>query len=97
MSGGRLVSPLVLNLVEILYLCTRAVTKCMDKKQGYMVTRVTPVLQRNEFKNKDLAIQNWVNLELELQGRKLGSGSLKAWNQRTLAPTWRRSTSELLL
>ncbi|XP_064196212.1 gap junction protein, alpha 11 [Anguilla rostrata] len=69
---------LVLNLVEILYLCTRAVTKCMDKKQGYMVTRVTPVLQRNEFKNKDLAIQNWVNLELELQGRKLGSGVTKS-------------------
>ncbi|KAJ8396243.1 hypothetical protein AAFF_G00021100 [Aldrovandia affinis] len=69
---------LFLNLVEVLYLCIRAVNKHLDRKQGYVVTPVTPVLVRKDFKNKDQMIQNWVNLELELQGRKLASGVTKS-------------------
>ncbi|XP_036405509.1 gap junction protein, alpha 11 [Megalops cyprinoides] len=69
---------LLLNLVEVLYLCVKTINKCLDRKQGYMVTPVTPILERTDFRNKDEAIQNWVNRELELQGRKLGSGVTKS-------------------
>lgn len=45
----------------------------MARRQDYTVTPVTPpVSERKAFKSRDAMIQNCVNLELELQGRKLG-------------------------
>lgn len=64
---------LVLSLVELFYLCVKAVKECMARRQDYTVTPVTPPLsERKAFKSRSETIQNCVNLELELQGRKLG-------------------------
>ncbi|XP_046892541.1 gap junction Cx32.7 protein-like [Hypomesus transpacificus] len=66
---------LLLSLAELLYLCIRSVKECMACKQDYTVTPVTPpVLQRMAYENRDQAIQNWVNLEMELQSRKFQGG-----------------------
>nr|XP_020471051.1 gap junction Cx32.7 protein-like [Monopterus albus]XP_020471052.1 gap junction Cx32.7 protein-like [Monopterus albus] len=64
---------LILCMIELIYLCVKAVKECMARRQDYTVTPVTPpVSERNVFKRRDEMIQNCVNLELELQGRKLG-------------------------
>lgn len=64
---------LILSLVELFYLCVKAVKECMARRQDYTVTPVTPpISERRAFKRRDEMIQNCVNLELELQGRKLG-------------------------
>nr|ABF47132.1 34.9 kDa connexin [Plecoglossus altivelis] len=66
---------LLLSLVELLYLSIRSVKECMACKQDYTVTPVTPtVLERKAYENRDQMIQNWVNLEMELQSRKLQGG-----------------------
>lgn len=63
---------LILSVVELFYLCVKAVKECMARKQDYTVTPVTPPLSvRKAFKNRDEVIQNCVNMELEYQGRKL--------------------------
>ncbi|KAM6964922.1 gap junction Cx32.7 protein-like [Aplochiton taeniatus] len=65
---------LLLTLVELLYLCVRALKECVSRRKDYTVTPVTPTsLEKKAFQNRDQRIQNWVNLELELQGRKLGA------------------------
>nr|AHY19860.1 gap junction Cx32.7 protein [Sparus aurata] len=64
---------LILSLVELFYLIVKAVKECMARRQDYTVTPVTPQLSgRKAFKGCDEMIQNCVNLELELHGRKLG-------------------------
>lgn len=64
---------LVLSLVELFYLLVKAAKECMARRQDYTVTPVTPPLsERKAFKNRDEMIQNYVNLELELQGQKFG-------------------------
>ncbi|XP_029983656.1 gap junction protein, alpha 11 [Sphaeramia orbicularis] len=66
---------LFLSLVELFYLFVKAVKECMARRQDYTVTPVTPPLsERRAYKSRDAVIQNCVNLELELQGRKLGLG-----------------------
>ena len=63
---------LLLSLAELLYLCIRSVKECMACKQDYTVTPVTPpVLQRMAYENRDQAIQNWVNLEMELDRKSV--------------------------
>lgn len=63
---------LALSLVELFYLFVKAVKECMARRQDYTVTPVTPPLTgRNAYKNQDELIQNCVNLELEMEGRKL--------------------------
>ncbi|XP_068564327.1 gap junction protein, alpha 11 isoform X2 [Cebidichthys violaceus] len=69
---------LLLSLIELLYLCVKAVKECMARRQDYTVTPVTPPpLERKAFKSRDEMLQNCVNLELELQGRKLGVNGAK--------------------
>ncbi|XP_040920276.1 gap junction Cx32.7 protein [Toxotes jaculatrix] len=69
---------LILSLVELLYLCVKAVKECMARRQDYTVTPVTPpVLERKAFKSRDGIVQNCVNLELELQGQKFGVNGVK--------------------
>uniref|UniRef100_A0A8C3ATD8 Gap junction protein n=1 Tax=Cyclopterus lumpus TaxID=8103 RepID=A0A8C3ATD8_CYCLU len=64
---------LLLGVVELLYLCVKAAKECMARRQGYTVTPVTPPhSERKAFQSRDEMLQNFVNLELELQGRKLG-------------------------
>ncbi|KAM9798245.1 gap junction Cx32.7 protein-like [Neosynchiropus ocellatus] len=65
---------LALNVIEMLYLCVKAIKECMARRQDYTVTPVTPPpSERKVFKNQeDPVSQNCVNRELELQGRKLG-------------------------
>lgn len=64
---------LILSLVELFYLCVKAAKECTARRQDYTVTPVTPSLsERNAFRRRDEMIQNCVNLELELQGRKHG-------------------------
>nr|XP_046228761.1 gap junction protein, alpha 11 isoform X2 [Scatophagus argus] len=61
---------LLLSVVELFYLCVKAVKECMARRQDYTVTPVTPPLSgRKAFKSHNEMIQNCVNLELE---RKLG-------------------------
>lgn len=64
---------LALCLVEMFYLCVKAVKECMARRQDYTVTPVTPPLSgRKAFANECL-IQNCVNLELEqLKEQKMG-------------------------
>uniref|UniRef100_A0A3P8SW09 Gap junction protein n=1 Tax=Amphiprion percula TaxID=161767 RepID=A0A3P8SW09_AMPPE len=64
---------LILCVVELLYLCVKAVKECLARKQDYTVTPVTPpISEKKTFKSRDEMHQNYVNLDLELQGRKLG-------------------------
>lgn len=69
---------LALSLVELLYLCVKAVKECMVRRQDYTVTPVTPPLSgRKDFKRCHETIQNCVNVELEqLQQRKLGENRI---------------------
>ncbi|XP_076021447.1 gap junction protein, alpha 11 [Genypterus blacodes] len=63
---------LILSVVELFYLCVKAVKECMARRQDYTVTPVTPPLvERKAFKNRDEVIQNCANMELECQGQKL--------------------------
>ncbi|XP_034018496.1 connexin 34.5 [Thalassophryne amazonica] len=64
---------LFLSVVELLYLCVKAVKECMARRQDYIVTPVTPPLSdRKAFKTQDEIMHNCVSLDLELQGRKFG-------------------------
>ncbi|XP_058469799.1 gap junction Cx32.7 protein-like [Solea solea] len=59
---------LALCLLELLYLCVRAVKECMARRQDYTVTPVTPPFsERKVFKSRNEMNQNCVNLELERQ------------------------------
>jgi len=65
---------LLLSVAELLYLCVKATKECMARRQGYTVTPVTPPHSETKaFHCRDEMLQNCVNLELELQGRKLGA------------------------
>lgn len=64
---------LALNVVELLYLCVKAVKECMARRQDYTVTPVTPPSSKKKsFKTHNEIIQNYVNSDLELQGKRLG-------------------------
>uniref|UniRef100_A0A8C5DG01 Gap junction protein n=2 Tax=Gouania willdenowi TaxID=441366 RepID=A0A8C5DG01_GOUWI len=64
---------LILSLGELFYLFVKAVKECMARRQDYTVTPVTPPLSDREvFRNQSDTIQNFVNMEMERQGRKLG-------------------------
>ncbi|XP_020776173.1 gap junction Cx32.7 protein-like [Boleophthalmus pectinirostris] len=63
---------LALCLIELFYMFFKAVKECMSRRQDYTVTPVTPPLKA--YKSHDEMIQNCVNLDLEVQGRKMGSG-----------------------
>ena len=64
---------LALSIAELLYLCVKALKECMARRQDYTVTPVTPPSsEKKAFKSQGNIIQNYVNLELELKGRKLG-------------------------
>lgn len=69
---------LALSVAELLYLCVKAVKECMARRQDYTVTPVTPpVSEKKDVRSRDEMIQNHVNLDLELQGRKLGMNGIK--------------------
>ncbi|XP_033991521.1 connexin 34.5 [Trematomus bernacchii] len=75
---------LALSLVELFYLFVKSVKECMARRQDYTVTPVTPPpSERKAFKTRDEMIQNCVNLELELQGRKLGVNGVNGVNERS--------------
>lgn len=82
MLAAALVS-LVLSVVELLYLCVKAVKECIRRRQDYTVTPVTPPpLDRKAYRSRDEMIQNCVNLELELQGRNVkGDGVTGGLNE----------------
>ncbi|KAM8832409.1 gap junction Cx32.7 protein-like isoform 1-T2 [Spinachia spinachia] len=64
---------LFLSVIELLYLCVKAVRECMTRRQDYTVTPVTPPpSKRKAFNSRDEMLQNCVNLELELRGGKSG-------------------------
>lgn len=64
---------LVLSMVELCYLCVKAVKECMARRQDYTVTPVTPpFLERKAFRSQPELSQNCANQDLELQGQKLG-------------------------
>uniref|UniRef100_A0A3B4TKJ7 Gap junction protein n=1 Tax=Seriola dumerili TaxID=41447 RepID=A0A3B4TKJ7_SERDU len=63
---------LVLSVVELFYLCVKALKECMVRRQDYTVTPVTPPFsERKAFRSRPEIIQNCANLEVELQGEKL--------------------------
>lgn len=66
---------LFLNVVEILYLCTKKINECLSRRKDYTIT---PVVNRKDFKNKDQVIQNWMNCGLELQRREPGKETTKS-------------------
>ncbi|KAL2081914.1 hypothetical protein ACEWY4_021732 [Coilia grayii] len=62
---------LLLNVVEMGYLSVKKVKECLNRRQDYTVTPVTPVLVRPDLKAKEQqVIDNWLNREVELQNRK---------------------------
>ncbi|XP_038159624.1 gap junction Cx32.7 protein-like [Cyprinodon tularosa] len=64
---------LTLSIAELFYLCVRAVKECAARRQDYTVTPVTPPRSENKPTQKQgEVIQNFVNLDMELQGRKSG-------------------------
>ncbi|XP_062858512.1 gap junction protein, alpha 11 [Trichomycterus rosablanca] len=68
---------LLLNLVEVVYLCVKQVNECLSRKKDYTVTPVTPVLTKKNFENKDHVIQNWMKQELGLHRKELGNDVAK--------------------
>lgn len=62
---------LALSIVELVYLCVRSIKECVARRQDYTVTPVTPPSSKKLPKTQDEVIQNYVNSELELHGRKL--------------------------
>ncbi|CAK6983512.1 gap junction Cx32.7 protein-like [Scomber scombrus] len=71
----------VLGVVELFYLCVKAVKECVARRRDYTVTPVTPPLTgRKAYKSLDETTQNCVNLELEMQGRKLGGNGVAGGN-----------------
>ncbi|XP_030626683.1 gap junction protein, alpha 11 [Chanos chanos] len=69
---------LLLNLIEIFYLCVKKLSGCLKQKQDYTVTPVTPDPVQKAFRDKDAMIQSWMNRELELQRRELGKDPAKS-------------------
>lgn len=69
---------LLLNVIEILYLCAKKISECLSRKKDYTITPVTPVVSKKNFKNTDQVIQNWMNRELELQRREPGNEATKS-------------------
>ncbi|TRY89891.1 hypothetical protein DNTS_034225 [Danionella cerebrum] len=69
---------LLLNVIEILYLCTKKINECLSRKKDYAITPVTPVVSRKHFKNAGQVIQNWMNHELEIQRREPGNETTKS-------------------
>ncbi|XP_069041582.1 gap junction Cx32.7 protein-like [Lepisosteus oculatus] len=68
---------LALNLIEIFYFCGKQLYNCTQKKQKtYTATAASPCADDGNLKKKDDGFPNWVNLEAELHGKKLGNGSL---------------------
>ncbi|KAM4529890.1 gap junction Cx32.7 protein-like [Fundulus diaphanus] len=64
---------LALGVAELLYLFVRAVKECTARRQDYTVTPVTPPRsEKKAFEKQGEVIQNFVNLDMELQGRKVG-------------------------
>lgn len=64
---------LALSIAELLYLLVKAVKECAARRQDYTVTPVTPPRSKKKvFQKQTEVIQNCVNLDLELQGRKSG-------------------------
>ncbi|XP_013889927.1 gap junction protein, alpha 11 [Austrofundulus limnaeus] len=69
---------LALSVAELLYLCVKAARECVSTRQDYTVTPVTPLTSdKKDMRNRDEMIQNYVNLDLELQGRKAGMNGIK--------------------
>ncbi|TSP57612.1 Gap junction Cx32.7 protein [Bagarius yarrelli] len=64
---------LLLNLIEVFYLCVKKVNECLNRKRDYNVTSDTPVLTKRTFENKDHMIQNWMKHEIHLQKKEAGS------------------------
>ncbi|XP_004083829.1 gap junction Cx32.7 protein-like [Oryzias latipes] len=62
---------LALSLAELMYLCVKSIKECVARRQDYTVTPVTPPCSKKSVKTQDEVIQNYVNSELELHGRKL--------------------------
>uniref|UniRef100_A0A665V233 Gap junction protein n=1 Tax=Echeneis naucrates TaxID=173247 RepID=A0A665V233_ECHNA len=61
---------LLLGVVELFYLCVKAVKECVARRQDYTVTPVTPPFsERKAFKSRYEKFQNSSNLEMELRGQ----------------------------
>lgn len=58
---------LLLNLIEVFYLCVKTISECLNRKRDYNVASVTPVSTKKTFENKDHMLQNWMKHELHLQ------------------------------
>ncbi|XP_066532704.1 gap junction protein, alpha 11 [Hoplias malabaricus] len=63
---------LLLNVVEVFYLCIKKANECLNRQKDYTVTPVTPVMTKKNFKQKEQVIQNWVTRDLRLQKKELG-------------------------
>lgn len=61
---------LLLNVVEMGYLTVKKVKECLNRRQDYTVTPITPVLEHRDFKAKDEVIENWPNREGEPQKKE---------------------------
>lgn len=69
---------LLLNVIEILYLCVKKINQCLSRKRDYAVTPVTAMVNRKDFKSKDQVIQNWINREIELHRAEAGNEGTKS-------------------
>ncbi|XP_056620248.1 gap junction protein, alpha 11 [Triplophysa dalaica] len=69
---------LLLNVIEILYLCVKKINDCLSRKRDYTVTPVTAMVNRKDIKSKDQVIQNWINREIEFQRVEVGNEGTKS-------------------
>lgn len=69
---------LLLNVIEILYLCVKKINDCLRRKRDYTVTPVTAMVNRKDIKSKDQVIQNWINREIEFQRVEVGNEGTKS-------------------
>ncbi|KAA0708366.1 Gap junction [Triplophysa tibetana] len=69
---------LLLNVIEILYLCVKKIIDCLSRKREYSVTPVTAMVNRKDFKSNDQVIQNWINREIEHHRVEVGNEGTKS-------------------
>lgn len=61
---------LLLNVIEVFYLCVKKINECLDRKKDYTVTPVTPVMTKKKCDKTEKVIQNWMKCEVDLQAKE---------------------------
>lgn len=69
---------LLLNVVEMGHLTVKKIKECLNRRQDYTVTPITPVLEQRDLKDKEQVIENWLNRDVELLQKKATEQATKS-------------------